>query len=66
MFKQFDGPGVDYASVTLSVDNLIGLHLCAGRTKKPGGLFNDPDRPNTIGATPFGRQFMQAYSAPAA
>lgn len=65
MLKQFDGPGLDYANVTLSVDNLIRLHLCGGSWQK-GGLFHDPDRPDTIGATPFGHQFMQACSAPAA
>lgn len=63
MLKQFGGPGLDYASVTLSVDNLIRLHLCVGRTEK-GGLFHDPDRPGTIAATLFVQQFMQACSAP--
>lgn len=64
MLKQFNGPGMDYASVTLSVDNLIRLHLCGGSTQK-AALFSNPDRPDTIAATPFGRQFMQACSAPA-
>ena len=65
MLKQFSEPGLDYAGVTLSVGNLIRLHLCAGRAEK-AGLFHDPDRPTTIAATPFGRQFMQACSAPTA
>lgn len=65
MLKQFDRLGLDYPGISLSVDNLIRLHLCAGQAMK-GGLFYDPDRPDTIVATPFGRQFMQACSAPTA
>ncbi|MBO2010873.1 Abi-alpha family protein [Hymenobacter negativus] len=65
MLKQFDGLGLSYADINLSVDNLIRLHLCVGRTER-GGMFYDPDRPSQIGATVFGKQFMQACSAPAA